>query len=118
MSAQTPKLDFAMLYVSNIDDAFAYFTQKLGFQLVPEESGPGFRYLRGDGGIDFAIAQATSESAPAGSVHLYFKTPDLEGTHSTYTQRGVQATPIMHMPFGSIFNVDAPDSHLVTLLGA
>jgi catechol 2,3-dioxygenase-like lactoylglutathione lyase family enzyme len=116
MSAQTPKLDFAMLYVSHIDDAYAYFTQKLGFQPVPEESGPNFRYLRGDGGLDFALSQATPESAPAGSVHLYFKTPDLEGTRETYTQHGVEATPIMHMPFGSIFNVDAPDKHLVTIM--
>ena len=118
MSAQTPTLDFAMLYVSNIDDAFDYFTQKLGFQFIPEESAPTFRYLRGDGGIDFALHQATSETPSAGSVHLYFKTLDLEGTHTAYTQRGVQATSIMQLPFGSVFNVDAPDSLLVTLLSA
>ena len=118
MSLQTPHLDLVMLYVSSLDEASRYFTEKLGFHLLPEESGPDFHQLRGDGGIDFALLQASSETAPAGSVHLYFKTPNLEGTRETYIERGVQATPIMHMPFGNIFDVDAPDKLLVTLIGA
>src|SRR5262245_58198806 len=72
--APTPALDFALLYVSDLETSFDYFTRRLGFTSVPEQDGPGFHYLTGGpGGIDFGLSQ-TAEGMPApGTVELYFK---------------------------------------------
>jgi hypothetical protein len=37
---------------------------------------------------------------------------------ATLTGWGVEATPITHVPFGSIFTVHTPDGALLTMIGA
>ncbi len=112
----SPALDFVLLYVSNMDDSLAYFTEKLGFTYIAEESGPGFSQLRSNGGIDFALLLATPETLPAGQVELYFKTTDLESLRGVWMAKGVAATPIAHRPFGSIFSVITPDGQSLTMM--
>jgi hypothetical protein len=51
-------------------------------------------------------------------VKLHFRTPELTGLHATLVGRGVEETPIMHMPFGSIFTVHTPDGAPLTMIGA
>ena len=112
-----PKIDFILFYVSNVEESRIYFTEKLGFGYVAEQSGPGFCQLKGgEGGVDFALLQATAETPQAGTVHVYFKTDDLAGLRATLVNRGVEATPIVQRPFGSIFDVPTPDGHSVTML--
>ncbi len=112
-----PKIDFVLFYVSNLEESRSYFTEKLGFQYIAEESGPGFCQLRGgEGGVDFALLQATAETPGAGATHVYFKTSDLAGLRATLVNRGVEATEIAKRPFGSIFNVPTPDGELITML--
>lgn len=113
----TPALYFAMLYVSDMDAALAYFTDTLGFERDPSQDTPIFRFLKaGAGGIDFALRQATPDSAAAGAVELYFSTPELSALHQRWSERGVEVTPIMPRPFGRIFSLAAPDQHLLTIV--
>jgi catechol 2,3-dioxygenase-like lactoylglutathione lyase family enzyme len=115
--ASTPALDFAVIYVSDLQASLAYFTERLGFTQVPEQSTPFFHYLTGGaGGKDFGILQATESTPRPGAVELYFKTADLEGLRAILTGRDVEATPIAHQPFGSIFTVQSPDRHLLTMM--
>ena len=115
--APIPALDFAVIYVSDLPASLAYFTERLGFTHVPEQSTPVFHYLRGGaGGEDFGILQATEGSPRPGTVELYFKTTDLEGLRTRLTGRDVEATPISHPPFGSIFTVQSPDGQLLTMM--
>lgn len=114
----TPTLYFAMLYVADLDAALAYFTDTLGFQRVPEQDTPIFRYLAaGPGGIDFALRQATPDSAPAGKIELYFRSAALADLRNAWIERGATATPITPRPFGAIFSIAAPDEHLLTVVG-
>jgi catechol 2,3-dioxygenase-like lactoylglutathione lyase family enzyme len=117
MSAQT-RLDYVVIRVANIETSTRYFTETLGFTLVSEESGPNFSYLKGaPGGIDFGL-MPVSENVKAGHVELYFKTPDLEGMREELLSKGIEASQIMHPPFGTIFTVQSPDGETLTMMGA
>jgi len=117
MSTQ-PTLDFVLINVADIEASYQYFTDKLGFTSNPEENAPTFRQLKGaPGGIDFALRQA-DETYPAGQVELYFKTQDLAGLRTELLDKDVEASPIMHPPFGDIFTVQPLDGVILTMLGA
>ncbi|MBV9259530.1 MAG: VOC family protein [Ktedonobacteraceae bacterium] len=113
-----PVLDFVVFYVSNLDESFAYFTEKLGFEPIPEQNGPVFRGLRGnEEKIGFGLNLASSDTPPAGTAELYFKADNLEELHTTLTAKNAGTTPIVHKPFGSIFNIRTPDKHALVMLG-
>ena len=110
-----PVLDFVIFYVSDLDESLAYFTEKLGFKPVPEENGPVFRTLIGEK-IGFGLNLASENTPPAGTVELYFKTDDLTALHTSLTAKGAGTTPIIQLPFGSVFNVQTPDRHALVML--
>jgi catechol 2,3-dioxygenase-like lactoylglutathione lyase family enzyme len=115
--ATTPALDFVLLYVTNIEESLAYYTQTIGLKHDPAQNSPFFRGFTGDEtAIPFGIALPTDDSRRPGMVELYFKTDDAESMRSVLIDKGVHTTAISHKPFGSIFTVDAPDAHLVTML--
>jgi len=106
----TPALYFVMLYVVDLEASLTYLTETLGFARAPEQDTPIFRYLRsGDGGMDFAIRQATDDSLPPGAAELYFKTPNVTDLHTTWSAQGIGVSPIVNRPFGSFFTVHTPD---------
>ena len=110
-----PALDFALLFVADLDAALAYFTETLGFTRVPEQDTPIFRYLRsGEGGIDFALRLPAPGTPPAGAVQLYFRAPDLAALHSEWSGRGAELGPIEQRPFGATFSIGAPDGHVLS----
>ena len=112
-----PVLDFVVFYVSNIEESFAYFTEKLGFKPIPEQSGPIFRALIGnEEKIGYGLNLASGETPPAGTVELYFKTDDIGELHTSLTAKGAGTTPVVQMPFGSIFSVQTPDKHALVML--
>jgi hypothetical protein len=112
-----PALDFVLLYVSDLEESLAYFTQTIGLLHNPKADTPIFRgFLSEEGSIPFGICLPPDETRLAGQVEVYFKTNDLDGMHVTLAEKGVQTTAITHQPFGSIFTVDAPDGHVVTML--
>lgn len=114
-------LDFIVFYVSDLAASVAYFTDKLGFTTLPVEANdsPTFRSLsNGEEGLGIGLMQVTEAYQPQpGTVELYFKTPELAAFHAALTSHGVEATPIMHLPFGSIFTVHSPDGAPLTLIG-
>ena len=115
MSA-TPSLSFALLHVSDIDAAYRYCTEQLGFVPISEQSGPAFRmFAPREGGIPFSIATAP-EPSMVGEIELYFYTDDLEGLRTAVVAKGVEAGPIQSPPFGDIFAVPAPDGVPLTMM--
>jgi hypothetical protein len=115
MSA-TPTLSFALLHVADIDAAFRYCTEQLGFVPVPEQSGPSFRmFAPAEGGIPFSIATAP-ESSKVGEIELYFYTQALEELRAAMLSKGVEAGVIESQPFGEIFTVPAPDGVPLTMM--
>jgi catechol 2,3-dioxygenase-like lactoylglutathione lyase family enzyme len=112
-----PVLDFVVFYVSDIEESFAYFTEKLGFKPIPEQSGPIFRALIGnEEKIGYGLNLANEETPPAGTVELYFKTDDIGELHTSLTAKEAGTTPVVQRPFGSIFSVQTPDRHALVML--
>ena len=115
-------LDFIVFYVSDLAASMADFTEKLGFTALPvdENDSPTFRTIsNGQDGLGIGLMQVTEAHQPRpGTVELYFQAPDLAALHETLVGRGVEATPIMQMPFGSIFTVHTPDGAPLTMIGA
>ncbi len=115
--SSAPVLDFVVLYVSNLEEACNYFTQTLGLEHLTDQDTPDFRgFSGGEKGLPFGIVQASERTPHVGAVEIYLKTDNLAGLHTRLAQQGVRTTEIAHMPFGSIFTVDAPDGHIVTML--
>jgi len=112
-----PALSFVVFYVSDIEEATTYFTEKLGFAIVPEQSGKIFRALRGgEENIGYGLNLVGEDTPPAGTVELYFQADDINELHTTLTARGAGTTPVVRMPFGSIFGVQSPDKHPLVML--
>jgi len=111
-----PTLSFALLHVADIDAAYRYYTEQLGFVPVPDQSGPAFRmFAPAEGGIPFSIATAP-EPSMVGEIELYFYTQELETLRATLLGRGVDAGPIQSPPFGDIFTVPVPDGVPLTMM--
>jgi len=111
-----PAFDFFVLYVSDLEASLKYFKETLGLSHVPEQDAPNFHFFLGGKGVDFGIVQATKETPQPGTVELYFKTDNLEGLRATYIGKGLEATPISHRPFGSIFTLQGPDAERLTMM--
>jgi catechol 2,3-dioxygenase-like lactoylglutathione lyase family enzyme len=90
------------LVVRDYDEAIAFFTQKLDFELIEDtDMGGGKRWVmvapRGSGGIRLLLAQAASERQAAsvgnqtgGRVFLFLYTDDFWRDYNAMKSRGVQ----------------------------
>ncbi len=115
MSIQ-PGYDFTVYYVADLDKSLDFFL-KLGFEDVVGAGGPGFHQIRGKAGsLDFGISQAGKETPSAGTIELYYKVNDIEVARQAVLAKGVEASPIMKMPFGTIFQTKSPDGNSVYLM--
>ena len=114
----TPYLDFVVLSVSDIEASLEYYL-KLGFTLFEEGSAPDFKQLEGrKGSPGIGLLAASSDNSTPGTVKLYFKTEDqpLNEWREGLIEKGVEASPISHPPFGSIFTVPSLDGHHLIMM--
>jgi predicted enzyme related to lactoylglutathione lyase len=108
--ATTPALHFAIFYVSDMEGALKFFTEKLGLEHNPSQDAPDFRGFKVPAeSLPFGLTPATKDTPPAGTIGVYFRTDDLEGVHNALAKQDVKTTDIRTLYFGSIFGVDAPD---------
>jgi catechol 2,3-dioxygenase-like lactoylglutathione lyase family enzyme len=92
------------LVVADYDEAIAWYTQKLGFELVEDTSdtrqGPGRRWVvvkpAGGGSTAFLLAKAANErqkqavgNQAGGRVFLFLHTDDFQRDYRAYSSRGV-----------------------------
>ena len=111
-----PILDFVVFYCADLDQSQEVFT-KLGFEYYPEESAPNFRQFKGvPGGPAFGLSLAGESTPPAGTAQVYFETARLEDLHRQTLDRGIDAGPILHMPFGDIFSLPGAELRNVIML--
>lgn len=114
--ATTPALNFAIFYVSDLEESLKFFTKQLGLEHDPSQDAPDFRGFKAPAGsLPFGLTSATNETPPAGTIEVYFRTNDLDGVHDALAKKGVKTTEIRTLYFGSIFGVAAPDGLRVTM---
>ena len=90
------------LVVRDYDEAIAFYTQALGFDLIEDsDRGDGKRWVlvapRGGSGTRLLLAKATTPEQVArigdqtgGRVFLFLDTDDFERDHAAMTARGVK----------------------------
>jgi len=98
----TQKLGYIALVVRDYDEAIAFYTQSLGFQLVEDtDLGDGKRWVRvrppGSTGTDLLLAKAVNPEQASrignqtgGRVFLFLHTDDFWRDYRAMTERGVK----------------------------
>ena len=113
-----PALSFALFYVADLDASYDFFAHTLGHTPDPSGDVPAFRqFAAGPQGIAFGLLLADDHTPSPGEIDLYFGTPDIAALRDAWVARGVAATPLVTMPFGTIFEVATPDGRKLTQLG-
>ncbi len=102
---QNPELNFVLIYVSDMDASYNFFTNILGFEPASDadSKSPGFRQLKSNGGVDFAlILPGDLDPGKPGEVEIYIKTDDIHAMREAVVSKGVAAGPVMDRPFGQV----------------
>jgi catechol 2,3-dioxygenase-like lactoylglutathione lyase family enzyme len=98
----TQHLGYVALVVRDYDEAIAFYTQLLGFQLIEDtDLGDGKRWVRvrppGSTGTDLLLAKAVNPEQASrignqtgGRVFLFLHTHDFWGDYRALTERGVK----------------------------
>ncbi len=115
---KTPALELALLHVTDIDAARAFYTEKLGLEVDPEQSGPNFVLFNRPGGVGASLALSSEGDGQVYTgVELWWYVENADATHDELVARGVEvATPLMDMPFGRTFSVKDPSGNTLYLL--
>lgn len=108
------KLGQVMLYVKNQDAAKTFWTGKMGFHLIAEESTDyGMRWIEvaptedAETSIvlhDKDFIAKMSPEVNLGTPSLMFFTKDIHQFHDELSNKGVKVGEIVNMPGGNVFN--------------
>ncbi|PQD93717.1 glyoxalase/bleomycin resistance/extradiol dioxygenase family protein [Pradoshia eiseniae] len=108
------RLGQIMLYVNNQDDAVEFWTEKLGFTVIAEESSSqGMRWIEiaPKNGVETSIIlhdkDFVSKMSPGLNLDtpsLMFFTEKLEELHSDLSNKNITVGDIVNMPSGRVFN--------------
>tara|TARA_R110002049_G_scaffold44333_5_gene130078 strand:- start:129706 stop:130110 length:405 start_codon:yes stop_codon:yes gene_type:complete len=109
-------LSLVAVVVRDYDDAIAFYTEKLGFELVDDTYQPeqDKRWVvvrpRGDGQAGVLLARASNTHQGGyigdqcgGRVFLFLQTDDFERDYNAYLNRGVKfVRPPQHADYGTV----------------
>ena len=104
------KLELVTVPVADIDRAKAFYSEKVGFDVVTDNTVPGFRVvqLTPPGSACSIFLGKDIPAAPPGSAQgLQLVVSDIEQARAELVERGVEAGEIVH--FGSTGQVPGPD---------
>ena len=108
-------LNFVMLHVPNIEQARAFYTEKLGF--VVEGQQPSFVQFKQNAGMGaiFALQEEAGVSAHQG-VELWWLVDNADPTYATLVSNGVEV--VSHPtdePFGRAFTIKDPAGNIINM---
>jgi lactoylglutathione lyase len=107
------KVGQIMLYVNNQDEAVRFWTEKVGFSVIAEESGNGMRWIEiaptkdAETSIILHNKELIAKMSPElnlGTPSLMFFADKLEQLHSELVNKNVTVGEIVDMPRGRVFN--------------
>ncbi len=117
---KTPALELALVHVADIDAARAFYTERLGLEADPEQSGPNFVLFQRPDGVGASLGLSTGDAvAPSTSIELWWYVDDADAIHDELVAGGVEvASPLVDMPFGRTFSIKDPSGNLLYFLQA
>ncbi|GAA0134514.1 VOC family protein [Paenibacillus sp. YSY-4.3] len=106
------KLGQVMLYVSNQDESKDFWTQKLGFEVISEETNGPMRWIEvAPKGAATSIVlhnkEAVAQMNPGmnlGTPSLMFFTENFDQLYRDLTSKNVTVGEIVELPAGRVFN--------------
>lgn len=114
-----------MLYVTNQDDAMKFWTEKLGFIVIAEESNHGMRWIEiaPKKGAETSIILHDKELVSKMSPELNLTTPSLmffseniEELYNELLEKKITVGDMMNMPSGKVFNfADNEDNYFAVM---
>ncbi len=120
---------FALL-VDDYDEAIAYYTDKLGFELLEDTKlSETKRWVvikpKGSAGADILLAKAANEiqktrvgNQTGGRVFLFLHTDDFKRDYENYTAKGVKfVRPIVEESYGTVSVFEDLYGNLWDLIG-
>ncbi len=112
------RLNFVMLHVPDVEEATAFYTDKLGLGIDARQ--PEFvQFSQQGGGAVFAIgkAQTTPQPTETELYELWWYVDNADEAHRELASRGVEiAGPPADQPFGRAFSIKDPAGNTLYLL--
>ncbi len=118
--AASSKVALIMLLVRDVPRSRAFYTERLGFEVVPEFSSPAgdFIFLHSPaGGPNLALQDASKETygvpvpAQRGGIILGLAVDDVDAFHQAWQAKGEASSPVVDMGAGRMFSVQDPDGN-------
>lgn len=118
------KVGQIMLYVNNQDQAREFWTEKLGFQIIADQSQGEMRWIEiAPRGADTSIVLHNKELVARmepelnlGTPSLMFYTDQLDQLHSDLISKKVKVGEIVEIPSGRVFNfADDEDNYFAVM---
>ena len=109
-------LQFVMVHVPDVQQARAFYTEKMGF--VVEDEQPDFVQFKAAQGATFAIAKgAVTPTVEGEGIELWWFVDDADATYAELAAKDVQVggQPIDE-PFGRTFSLKDPAGNTLYML--
>ena len=108
-------LDFVMLHIPDLEQARAFYTEKLGFAVEGQQ--PGFVQFKkhADTGALFALLEQAGVS-PHHGVELWLLVDKADATYATLVSNGVEiVNQPSDEPFGRAFTIKDPAGNIINM---
>lgn len=119
------KLGQVMLYVNDQDKTLDFWTKKLGFLVVADETSHGIRWIEitpaeaAETRIILHNKEAVADMSPGvnlGTPSLMFFTENAEELHKKFMDKKITVGDIVDMPSGKVFNfADNEDNYFAVM---
>jgi lactoylglutathione lyase len=108
-------LNFVMLYVPDIEQARAFYTEKLGFGVEAQQ--PDFVQFKQNAGMGaiFALEEHAGVS-PHQGVELWWMVDNADATYAALVSNGVETvSQPTDEPFGRAFSIKDPAGNIINM---
>jgi catechol 2,3-dioxygenase-like lactoylglutathione lyase family enzyme len=108
-------LNFVMLHVPDVEQARAFYTEKLGF--VVEGQQPGFVQFKQNAGMCAIFAlQEQAGVSPHQGVELWWLVDNADATYATLVSHSVETvSQPTDEPFGRAFTIKDPAGNIINM---
>ncbi|MDH6675170.1 lactoylglutathione lyase [Paenibacillus sp. LBL] len=114
-----------MLYVNNQDEAVKFWTEKVGFHVISEESNDQMKWIEiapakgSETSIVLHDKELVAKFSPGvnlGTPSLMFYTENFYGLMSDLSNKNVKVGEIVNLPSGRVFNfADEEDNYFAVM---
>ncbi len=106
------KLDSAVLYTTDINQALSFYRDLLGLPIVRMQEGKFVAFLL-DGGVKLSVKKAAEDREKPGAQTIFLAVPDLESWFEKLKDKAKVQKPLTAESWGKEFSVLDADGNKV-----